>query len=141
MRISKLAKILGGLALLPLAYVSLEIIDLKQSYKYASFEHIKPTTFICVGSYIQRKSEVFYVKKCDADGDNKTDITSVYKTKSKEGLFVSLDYPFIYMIDQNKNGKIEESEGEIIIDYEMDGLNGNEIIINEPDKHVRKYNI
>ncbi len=142
MRTSRLAKILGGLAFIPLVYVSFEVVELQKTYnKGSSFKYIKPSIIVCVGSYKLSENEVFYVKKCDIDNDNKADTINIYKTKSKDNLYVPLDYPLIYMIDKNKNRKIDENDGEFIIDSKMDGLNGNETEINESDKKIRKYGL
>ena len=82
---------------------------------------------------------VYTVVKYDFDLDGVFEYNEVYKKVIGVEHSKTPNYPYAYFIDVDKNGHIEPWE--VLIDDYEDGLNGNETRIDEPDKHVRKYNI
>ena len=78
---------------------------------------VEETDFMYFGIYVHN---VGY----DLNGDGQMDAGELYVNPMKEG-----DEPFMYGFDVNSNGSFQVDE--VYIDEEMDGINGNEVRLDD----------
>ncbi len=78
---------------------------------------VEETDFMYVGMYVHN---IGY----DLDGDGDGDVGELYLNPMNEG-----DEPFIYGFDVNDNGYFQVEE--VYVDEEMDGINGNEVRLDD----------
>ncbi len=86
---------------------------------------VEETDFMYFGMYVHN---IGY----DLDGDGQMDAGELYINPVKEG-----DEPFMYGFDVNENGSFQADE--VYMDEEMDGINGNELRLDDFNRKNAKY--
>lgn len=86
-----------------------------------------------VDSFLDRETGLYF-RLFDLNKDGKVNYMTARRTNSSymnefwNSVIYKFQYPLFYWIDLNGNGKFEPELGEMWIDPEEDGLNGNEHI-------------
>ena len=86
-----------------------------------------------VDSFLDRETGMYF-RLFDLNQSGKIDYMTATRTNSSymnefwNSVIYKFQYPLFYWIDRNGNGKFEPDKGEMWIDQDEDGLNGNERI-------------
>lgn len=84
-----------------------------------------------VDSFLDRETGLYF-RLFDMNQSGKIDYMTATRTNSSymnefwNSVIYKFEYPLFYWIDRNGNGKFEPELGEMWIDQDEDGLNGNE---------------